>query len=146
MPEIVVALLHSTPEEILAAVERGEIKAFLHDRQARFIRWKRSAGNILTGRIPYVRSKNLCLHEFSLQPISHQSIRVEARAIPLAYLLMALSGVIGLLMCCVGIVFPIIILVAVNGRIEQIRRDLQQAIEAWDRARASIDASTGASG
>lgn len=133
MKETVSRLSNSTVEEALRAVENGELTPFLQVRHAKYIKWKRSEGNILVGRIPYLRSRDLSIYEFRLQPVTNDRINIAVVATSLVYILVPLAFILGLLMFCVAVIFPIILLYAINNRLGKIQADIQQALEAWDK-------------
>jgi len=133
MKETISHLSNSTSEEALRAVENGELTPFLQDRQAKHIKWARSEGNILVGRIPYLRSKNLCIYKFHLQPVTNDRINIAVVATSLVYILVPLAFILGLLIFCAGVILPIFFLLVINNRLGKIQEDLRQALEAWDK-------------
>jgi len=133
MKETISHLSNSTSEEALRAVENGKLTPFLQVRHAKYIKWRRSEGNILVGRIPYIRSRDLSIYEFRLQPVTNDRINIAVVATSLVYILMPLAFILGLLMFCVAVIFPIILLFAINNRLGKIQEDLRQALGAWDK-------------
>ena len=135
MKETISHLSNSTSEEALRAVENGELTPFLQVRHAKYIKWARSEDNILVGRIPYLRSKNLCIYKFRLQPVTNDRINIAVVATSLVYILVPLGFILGLLMFCVGVILPIFLLLVINNMLGKIQEDLRQALEAWDKTK-----------
>ena len=133
MKKIISHLSNSTSEEALRAVENGELTPFLQVHLAKYIKWARSEGNILVGRIPYLRSKNLCVYKFRLQPVANDRINIAVVATSFAHILWPLAFILGLLMFFVTVIFPIIGLLVINNRLGKIQEDLRQALEAWNK-------------
>ena len=133
MKETVSRLSNSTVEEALRTIEKGGLTPFLQVRHAKYINWRRSEGNVLVGRIPYLRSRDLSIYEFRLQPVTNDRINIAVVATSLVYILVPLAFILGLLMFCVAVIFPIILLYAINNRLGNIQADIQQALEAWDK-------------
>ena len=133
MKETISHLSNSTSEEALRAVENWELTPFLQYRPAKHIKWARAEGNILVGRIPYLRSKHLCIYKFRLQPVTNDRINTAVVATSLVYILVPLAFIFGLLMFCVCVIFPIISLLVINNMLGEIQEDLRQALEAWDK-------------
>ena len=138
MGEIIANLRHSTTTDAFKAVENGELSSFLHSNRAKWIKWTRTEGNGLVGRIPYLRSKNMSVHRFRLHPIPSQEgtkIGITVEATGIVYILVPLGFIIGLLMCCVGAIPFLIAVIAINNQLGHIQEELRQALEAWDMTR-----------
>jgi len=132
MKETISHLSNSTSEEALRAVENGELIPFLQVRLAKRIKWTRSEGNILVGRLPYSKS-GLSMYKFRLQPVTNDRINITVVASRFVYILWPMAFVLGLLMFCVGVIIPIILLLMTNNMLGKIPEDLRQALEAWDK-------------
>jgi hypothetical protein len=139
MTESLARLSNATADEALKAAERGELAGFLQTDHAKWIKWTRSEGSSLVGNVPYLRAKSLSVYKFHLYPVDTQKdkgIRITSETPTIAYALWAVVFIFGCLMFCVGIILPILLITLVNNRIGQIREDIRQAFEAWDKTKS----------
>lgn len=103
----------------------------------RWIQWQATSPTTLAGKIPYLRGKNISQYVFastlSAEPDGTRVTLTATRgsfaavAIPMVY-------VLGLLMCCVGVIFPLIAIPRFEKLVAQAVASSGSALSAWDRS------------
>ena len=135
--------LQHSPDQVRTALMTDELEPFFarsgwfaEGGAARAIRWQSQADGSLVGQISYFRAKNLSAFRFVLtfEPTTLGS-KVLLRTChgPYSPILRVMLYVVGLSLCCVGIVFSYLGDRAIQRALRKVVESLQRHLSMWDR-------------
>jgi hypothetical protein len=106
----------------------------------RWIQWKAVSTTALVGKIPYLRGKNISRYVFTAtmsEVAAGTEVSLAAARDSFAAVAIPMVYVLGLLMCCVGVVFPAIAVPRIEKHVTQALSSTAGALTAWDKSLGS---------
>jgi len=105
----------------------------------RWINWSVNPNGEIEGNISYFRSRSYCAYRFCARVSDngdHSVVQFESALKGWAIPLFVLAYGIGLAMCIVGVVFPILGQFGYKKGIARCFRNVEAALKAWDEAQS----------
>ena len=134
MPGPLVVDTQASPDAVTSMLATDQFKELFQSRLTKWITWSREGPTHAMGKIPYLRSKNLSVFRFHVHleaagTGSHGTVTVESTYFFLRnrWIIYAL----GLLLFCVGVLFPIVGFSLLDKRVAEIQADIANTLRSW---------------
>lgn len=123
--------LKASPDTVTGMLATDHFKDQFQGRSTKWITWNKDGPTHAVGKVPYLRSKNLSGVRFHVnleatEGGSHGTVTVE----PTAFFLKNrwIVYALGLLMFCVGVLFPIIGFSMLDKRVAEMQADIANTL------------------
>jgi hypothetical protein len=129
------------PETVGSMLVTDQFTNLFQVRYSQWITWSPEGTTHIIGKIPYLRSKNLSAYRFHVHLEgenggSRATITTEEAAFFLKNKWIVYAA--GLMMCCVGVVFPIVGLSLLEKRIRETQADIAKALATWSQSQGAV--------